>query len=231
MSKRFLLLIAVVIAVIGGVILLKKDNAGAPEGDSGATTNHTFGENTAVTLVEYGDFECPACGNYFPILKQLKDEYGQEFTFQFRHFPLTQIHQNAYAAHRAAEAAGKQGKFWEMHDLLYQNQRAWSANAGMSQSGAISLFESYAQQLELDMDQYKTDFASTDVNSAINADISAGNELRVSSTPTFFLNGERLENPPSTIQGFLDLIREKQGGQPDEDSGENSDQEETTSQE
>jgi len=105
-----------------------------------------------VTLVEYGDFQCPFCKNYYPLVKQVQQAYGDAITFQFRNYPLNQIHPHAYEAARAAQAAAKQGKFFEMHDLLYENQDNW-ANA----SNVSTIFEGYAQQLGLNTDQFKSD--------------------------------------------------------------------------
>lgn len=86
------------------------------------------GADAKVTLLEYGDFQCPACGSFYPLLKQLEAEYGERVRVIFRHFPLTNSHPNAFAGARAAEAAGAQGKFFEMHDLLYERQDAWTKN-------------------------------------------------------------------------------------------------------
>lgn len=205
MNKRFLLTLAAVVLLLGGIFWFTKNKAGAPEPTTGnvQASNHTDGKGAeGVTLVEYGDFECPACGGYYPILKQLKQDYGDKFTFQFRHFPLTQIHPNAMAAHRAAEAAGKQGKFWEMHDLLYENQQTWRGQ----RSNPALIFESFAQQIGLNMDQYKQDVASPETNAVINADIKKGQELDVSSTPTFFLNDKKITDAPRNLEGFKKLI-------------------------
>lgn len=210
MSKRFLLVIVLILAVIGGIIWVSGDKADAPTNGNGSTqvTNHTFGDGgKGVTLIEYGDFECPACGAYYPFVKQLKEELKADIIFQFRNFPLTQ-HQNAFAAHRAAEAADKQGKFWEMHDLLYEGQKSWESRF-YSQSDAIRTFEGYASQLGLNMEQYKTDRDSSEVNNIINADIKAGQAVGAASTPTFVLNGRKIEENPRDYEAFKKLIQDE----------------------
>lgn len=196
MNKRFLIIMAVIIAVFAGLVLFnKKDEASTSE--SGQVTSHVFGEATSgVTLMEYADFQCPACLSYFPIISQLKTEYADRVAFQFRHFPLVSSHQNAMAAHRAAEAASVQGKFWEMHDLLFAQQNSWKDS-----NNAAGIFEGYAQQIGLNVDQYKTDAASSTANANIQADFKTGQDTGVSGTPTFLINGEVIESPRS-IEDF-----------------------------
>ena len=149
-------------------------------------------------MVEYGDFQWPACANYFPLIKQVEEKYADKVSFQFRHFPLIQIHPNAMAASRAAEAAGNQGKFFEMHDMLYENQ----------DSNPTSVFENYASQLGLDMSKYQTDVGSQETNAVINADLKAGQAAGVNSTPTFYLDGKKIESNPQTADEFYKLIDE-----------------------
>ena len=203
MSKRFLIILLALFTVFIGVIVFSKqneENNGSVDTQSGS--NHVEGgENTAVTLVEFGDFQCPACASYFPLLQQVKEEYGDSITFQFRHFPLVNIHPNAMAAHRAAEAAGNQNKFWEMHDLLYQRQQLWKDSQNPAQ-----VFEDYATELGLNIDQFKQDVASQSVLDVINADVKIGQDIGAQSTPTFVLNGQVLESPPQNIEGFKALI-------------------------
>jgi protein-disulfide isomerase len=199
MNKRFLLILAAIIVVVVGFFVLT-----SPDSSSDSNTqpsNHTYGNgSTGVVLIEYGDFQCPACGSFYPIVKSVKETYKDHITFQFRHFPLDQIHPNARAAHRAAEAAGRQGKFWEMHDMLYDNQRSWT-----SSTNAPPIFEGYAQTLGLNMDQYRTDVSSNEVNSVINADVREAQKLNATSTPTFVLDGKIIDNPEG-YEAFTKLI-------------------------
>jgi protein-disulfide isomerase len=204
MSNRFLAIVLIIVAIFVGLLFVGKKDASAPTGNNSATTvqptNHTEGKGTSgVTLTEYGDFQCPACGAYYPIVKQVQQKYGDQITFQFRNFPLS-IHQNARAAHRAAEAADKQGKFWEMHDMLYERQKSWE-----SSSNPAAIFEGYASELGLNIDQFKADVASSAINDIINADVQAGQALKITATPTFAINGKKIDNPRD-IEGFYKLI-------------------------
>ncbi len=132
----------------------------------------------------YGDFQCPACAQIFPVEKQVVTNFNDQIKFTFRHFPLESIHPNARAASRAAEAAGLQGKFFEMHDALYESQNAWS-----SLSNPLDEFVSMAQKIGLDTEKFKTDYATELVNATINADLKEGNSKNVSGTPSYFVNG------------------------------------------
>ena len=206
MSKEFIaVVIVVVVGLFGLFAVTKKDGNGASNNTNAQPTSHTVGEGTAgVTLIEYGDFECPACQQFYPIVKQVKEEFGDKITFQFRHFPLNQIHPHAYQASRAAEAAGKQGKFFEMHDLLYENQQNWK---GLSD--VTDVFEGFAEQIGLNMEQYRTDVISGNIGAAIDADIKEGQGVGANSTPTFVINGQKVEENPRTFEAFKELINSK----------------------
>ncbi len=192
MSKQFWGVIVLIIAMFAGIFMLTGNKSGAPGTGANSTktlTNHVIGKGQAkVTLVEYGDYQCPFCGQYYPIVKQVQTEFNDQIIFQFRNYPLVNAHPNAFAAARAAEAAGMQNKYWEMHDLLYQTQSQWS-----QLSDATSAFEQFAKQIGLDSVKYKTDFASSKVNDLINADTAEGNRLGITGTPTFFLDGKKIE--------------------------------------
>lgn len=195
MSKRFLaILAAIVIGFVGIYIFSSKHNkAGTSSGNTNSVqpTNHVMGAGSAgVTLLEYGDYQCPVCGVYYPVVKQVVGQMSDKIYFQFRNLPLSSLHQNAVAAARAAEAAGKQNKYFEMHDLLYENQQTWS-----SSSSPMTFFEGYANQIGLDISKFKTDYASSEVNSLINADMNAFAQTKQEeATPTFFINGVYISN-------------------------------------
>lgn len=204
MGKRFIIIIAILVAVFGAILWSSKQDAQAPEsgGSQAQVSNHIKGNATAsVKLVEYADFQCPGCAGIYPIVNEVVEKYKDQIAFQYVHFPLVTIHQNAMAAHRAAESAGNQGKFWEMYDLLYQGHASWN-----NSSAAASIFESYAQQLSLNIDQYNSDVASSAVNDVIQADIRQGQTLGVRATPTFYLNDEILEPTPTTVEEFSQVI-------------------------
>lgn len=149
--------------------------------------NYVLGEKDAkVTLVEFGDFQCPACGATYPIVSQLLNEYKGKVKFVFREFPLT-MHKNAKSAAEAAEASGAQGKFFEMYDALYQNQQEWGES-----NKAMEYYEKYAGLIGLDIEKFKSDVSGNKYDSKIQKDISDGTALGVNATPTFFLNGEKI---------------------------------------
>jgi protein-disulfide isomerase len=139
-------------------------------------------EKNSVTIVEFGDFQCPACGVVNPVVNKLLQNYKGKITLIFREFPLP-MHSNSQPAAQAAEAAGAQGKFFEMHDLIYANQKEWSES-----KDPLPFFVSYAQQLHLDVAQFKNDVTSKKYAQKIQKDIDDGFALNVNETPTFFIN-------------------------------------------
>lgn len=202
MSKTFWAVIAIIVIVFGGIIVLNKKDTNTPAANV-QPTNHVKGEGkSGVTLVEYADFQCPFCGQFYPIVTQVYEKYKDQIHFQYRQLPLIQIHQHALAAARATEAASKQGKFWEMYDLIFQNQTTWAES-----NDATVQFEQYAQQLGLNMTQYKTDAASSEVNDIVNADINEFKKTKEPmSTPTFFLDGKKIQ--ATSVEEFSKLIDE-----------------------
>jgi protein-disulfide isomerase len=145
-------------------------------------------EDGAVTLVEFLDFECEVCGAAYPLIEELRAEYEGEVTFVVRYFPIP-AHKNSGNAALAAEAAARQGRFEEMYLMLFETQRQW----GEQQDSKAALFREYAVELGLDLDQYDADIADPATKQRVAADFDEGMALGVSGTPTFFLNGEKLE--------------------------------------
>ncbi len=140
-----------------------------------------------VTLVEFGDYECPACDAAYPMVKQLQKDFQGKLNFVFRNFPLYPIpHKNAMIAAEAAESAGAQGKYWQMHDKLYENQGEWGES-----NDPMSFFLTYAKEINLNIDQFKSDVQANKFQGRINQDIADGNKAGVDSTPTFFINNVR----------------------------------------
>lgn len=212
MNRFWIILTVVIIGLIGLFFAVRQEDTNPDiqvEGDVTKVlkTDHVRGnKNADVVLIEYADFQCPGCAAYYPILKSLEETYSDRVAFVYRHFPLTQIHPNAFAAARAAEAAGKQGKFFEMHDKLFETQSVW----GQATSNQQSLFEGYAEELGLDSKQFSDDYASADVADRINLDVSSGqSELEVNSTPTFILGGKKLSPNPQDKDAFAKLIEEQ----------------------
>lgn len=194
MDRRFVAILAGLVIIFGAIFVISQ-NSSDQASNSGSSksqpTNHVTGENQKnVILTEYGDYQCPVCGAYYQPLKEVVEKYSKDIRFQFRNLPLTSIHPNAFAAARAAEAAGLQGKYWEMHDKLYENQNSWSRS-----NDPVSQFKTYAQEVGLNITQFNSDYASGKVNDAINADLAAFAKTgRQQSTPSFFLNGKPIEN-------------------------------------
>src|SRR2546425_2518317 len=168
----------------------------------GADPPHFRGSGSAaVTLEEFGVFECPPCGNLHPILKTIESEYGSRWRVIFRDFPLSPPHVHAVAAARAAEAAGLQGKFFEMHDLLYENQKTWADAFDVR-----PLFEGYARKIGLDVERFKRDQTNEIVERRITLDGSRGHSLGVKSTPTIFLNGVEIPFAQYSPEGLRPVI-------------------------
>lgn len=155
-----------------------------------------------VIITEYSDFQCPACASYYEVVKMAHKEFGDSVAFVYRHFPLKQIHANAEISALSAEAAGKQGKFWEMHDIIFENQKKWE-----KEKGAKEIFISYAKELGLNVEQFKQDLDSKEVKSKVDSDYKSGIEAKVNHTPTFFLNGKEIENPRS-YEEFKKIIND-----------------------
>ncbi len=195
MTKQFWGILAVIVLLLGGLFVLTNNKKASAPSAATSPTSHIFGSSsTGVKLQEYGDYQCPACGEFYVAVKQVEDKYKDQIQFQFSNLPLTQLHPNAFAAARAAEAAGKQGKYFEMHDALYQNQQAWNTS-----TNAETIFANYASQLGLNVTTFKADYSSAAVNDAINADVSAFKKTgEPMATPTFFLDGKKLDNSTLT---------------------------------
>lgn len=168
----------------------------------GADPPHVVGPaNAPVTLEEFGDFQCPPCGLLHPVLKDMEKEFGSQIRVIFREFPLGQTHQHAIAAARAAEAAGMQGKFWEMHDMLFTNQRNWK-----DAFDTRLTFEDYALKIGLDLQKFRRDVASKEVEQRIALDGRRANAMGVSGTPTVFMNGREVpfeSLPPERLRPLI----------------------------
>ncbi len=159
-----------------------------PAAATGATPPHTHGpEDAPVTLEEFGDFECPPCGMLHPVLQTMEKEFGGRIRIIFREFPLVPAHVHALAAARSAEAAGLQGKFWEMHDLLYDNQKVWH-----EAFDARPIFEDYAKRIGLNLEKFRSDLSSEAVAQRIFLDGKRARALGVTGTPTVFINGREI---------------------------------------
>lgn len=147
-------------------------------------------DSARVNVVEFGDYQCPACGAAYPVTKKVIADYRDKINFVFRNFPLP-MHKNAQIAAEAAEAAGVQGKFWEMHDKLYESQSTWGDS-----DQPMDLFVTYAQQIGIDVNKFKDEVSANKYSTVISQDQSDGNSLGVNATPTFYINGQKFEGVP-----------------------------------
>lgn len=205
--KNAIIWVAVLVIAIVSLMIWGREKTPSIEPPFEVDTLHPLDKfkgspNAKVLIVEYSDFQCPACRAYYPLVRQMVQEFGSEITFVYRNFPLTNIHFNAEFAARAAEAAGKQGKFWEMHDLLFEKQSEWS-NA----SNITELFESYARLLGLDIEKFKTDWVSREIKEYVRIQRRHAIEIGIEGTPSFFINGRQIQNP-SSVDEFRKAIRD-----------------------
>jgi protein-disulfide isomerase len=203
--KRYLpyaIIFAVFLIATGAGVALYRNRDEAPPasgklafGKPGADPPHVRGPTKApVALEEFGDFECMPCSLLFPILKKAEADYGDRLSVTFREYPLAK-HKHALDAARAAEAAGLQGRFWEMHDSLYENRLVW-LNAADTRSALASC----AVKLGLDTERFQKDMDSEEVNNRIAADCERLTSLELDRTPTVFINGDHLTTRPITIE-------------------------------
>jgi protein-disulfide isomerase len=223
-SIPFIIIIAVLVIALGGALFLWK-RSGAPTSNPDSTfatsvtsTTPTSGSSTQlqpqptdtagatrpnvkvsspVVLEEYGDYQCPPCGQLYPELKEIEKEYGNQVQIVFHHFPLMKIHKNALMAAHAAEAARNQNKFWEMHDRLYRNQKEWS-----ELDDPRPVFIDYAKQLGLKIDQFTNDLGSNMIDQRISADIQRGSAVGVTGTPTVFLDSRLVNYQATNLEGL-----------------------------
>lgn len=167
-------------------------------------SDHTEGNSSSsVSLIEYGDFECPACSAYDPVVQQVVAHYGNKIEFAFRNFPLTSIHPDTYEATQAAEAAGLQGQYWQMHDYLYSHQTEWTMLPPGTQ--LKQYLDNAAASLHLNVDQFNADMDSAQVANKIQSDLNSANAMQLDYTPSFFLNQKQIQNP-SSYNAFITLI-------------------------
>ena len=212
----FLIISLVLLAAVGGAWIFIKSsrqaanaNVNTPPTDPGseppgAEPPHVRGNPKApVTVEEFADFQCPACGGYYPELKKIESEFGENLRVIFRERPLVPPHQHALIAAQAAEAAGLQSRFWEMHDKLYENQTKWS-----DASDLVPIFVDYAQQIGLNTDQFMKDLNGEKVATRIFQDGKRSHALGINSTPTFFVNGKEAKDENWKPENLREMIRQ-----------------------
>lgn len=200
MKNPWVIIGIIVVILVGGSVwysgyAAEKNNEGVVTG-----TRHIKGPADAqVTLLEYSDFQCPACNAFQPVIQDVLNDFGDAVAFEYRHFPLSAIHPYAEQAARAAEAAGQQGKFFEYHDKLFAEQATWSKGPNPS-----AYFMRYAEELDLDLEQFGRQMRSTLLRDEVQADAADARAEQLTGTPTFFLNGVRMNI--ETYQDFYQQI-------------------------
>lgn len=208
MKKEHLVMVVgvalAVLLIIGAFIFQSRQQ----EPDDEQTEVAETASDIVVTLEEFGDYQCPTCAQLHSTLKELKIEFGQNLNFVFRNFPVTEVHKNALAASKAAEAARRQNRFWEMHDLLYQKQSAWK-----DKPEPLPDFLQFAKEIGLNVEQFQKDMNDEQVQFRIQADIDEAARRGVDAAPAIFINGRRLRSEAVSADGIrkgieLTLARE-----------------------
>ncbi len=206
MDKRFIVILMVILVGMFGIFKLTNKSSGESTDAAGNKgSSNVYGKaDSKVVVTEFVDFQCEACYAYFPFVKQLKEKYQDQVRFEIKYFPIEGgDHKFARQAARSAEAAARQGKFWEMHDQLFQGQKQWE-----TMQDPQTTFDGYAQSIGLDMAKFKTDRMSSDVNGVINADLAEVKRIGGSGTPTFALNGKKVENPKGTLEDLSKFVED-----------------------
>lgn len=191
MNKIIIISVGIIVASFGALFLTRSSNENTIPVSTASWINVQGLPTAKVQITEYADFQCPACAYMHGFLKDIKQKYPNDVSLTFKNFPLTQIHQNALYGAKAAEAAGKQGKFFEMHDMLFEKQGEWSTG---TPTNAKTKVEGYAQTLGLDIAKLNIDINSKEIADKIKSDLNEGKKAKITGTPTIFINGEKVEN-------------------------------------
>lgn len=222
MTKRsWIIFVGIVVGLLAVLIIASRSNQAlvdvsgvdvfatqTPNEKNGSIGDNVYGNPEGkVVIIEYGDFQCPGCGQAHAIIKPYLEEQKGNVKFIFRNYPIVNAHPNARAAASAAEAAGLQGKYWEMHNKLYDNQSDWSY---LNANSRTDKFVDYAKSLGLDGDKFKADMTSEAINNKVNYDFAMAKKQGVDGTPTFFIDG-KLVDPKITTDSdkFKQFIQEK----------------------
>ena len=208
MLKPLIVIVLAAAVAISAAVYFSSKPAEQPGTDTAGTPKlvnngggHTRGPADAkITLVEFGDYQCPSCGAYHPVVKELLARYPQQVRLEFHHYPLISIHSNAMAAAIAVEAAGEQGRYWEMNDLVFERQPQWSESKNVEQD-----FLAMASRLGLDQNAFMQAMRSPAIQDRILMDVVKAREANVEAVPTFFIDGEQVHAPLS-ISAFVDII-------------------------
>jgi protein-disulfide isomerase len=210
MAKPLIIIVGAILVAGGAGLYMSKQASSSDETASSSSSSAPSGggrfrgpDKAPVTLMEFGDYQCPSCGYYAPIVLEVLRRYPTQVRLEFHHFPLVGIHQWAMPAALAAEAAGDQGKFWEMHDMLYKYQEQWSKS-----QNAEAEFVSYASQLGLNISQFTESMRSPSVQQRVLEDVMRATNANINETPTFFINGQKVVVKPQNADDFSRLIQD-----------------------
>ena len=169
---------------------------------AGAIPGHFKGsESATVVLEEFADYECPTCATVHPKMQEVTSKYGERIKVIFRNYPLTQMHPKAYDAAVAAEAAGLQGKFWQMQDMIFRNQPTWVKSPNHKQ-----VFSGFAKTLGLNVDKFSSDMLGLPAKNRVDADMKRGKALNITSTPSVLINGKLIPFSQTNVEGMSALI-------------------------
>lgn len=206
--KEYIIFGIIISAIIAGFVFLgvkfgKNNGSGIPAlpiSTIGVSDWTKGNKDSKIILIEYSDFQCPACASYHPIINQAIDNSKDKIIFVYRHFPLSQ-HKNAELAAISTEAAGQQEKFWEMHNAIFSNQNEWAES-----NDAKKLFIKYAGDIGLNIEQFKLDIELKELKDKVRNDLRSGISAGVNSTPTFFLNAKKIN--PTSYENFKNIIEQ-----------------------
>lgn len=198
MDRKFLIIIAVLVLGFIGLVVFQRNTEPT---EAVVRSNNVTGKlDSKVTLTEFLDFQCEACYAFYPTIEKVKETYKDRVKFQTKYFPLGGGHQYSRLTASYAEAAARQGKFFEMQEKLFQNQKIWEA--GNTQE----YMDKYALEIGLDMNKVRADVKSAAVNDTINADLQEARDIDATGTPTFLLNNKKISNPGNTYEAFVKLL-------------------------
>lgn len=202
-------LIGTIALIVGVAVMFSKSASKAQTVDQavlvGERRSMSGKADAKVTIVEFSDFQCPACAAIHPLIKQVKAQYPNDVAMVYRHFPLSSIHPYAQVAAQAAEVAGQDGKFWEMHDRLFEQQLVWSSLK--TQDEAVAKFAEYAQEFGIDKQSFMERIESDKVKAAVAEDITVGTRINVDSTPTLYINGQKVTAPQRLAELVADVLK------------------------
>lgn len=199
-GKGWILGVVLVVGILGAAVIFGKDNSSTIANSQGSQ-NYYGNAESPVTVTEFVDFQCEACYAYYPGVKEVKETYKDRVQFRVRNFPIVSGHQFAMQAAKSAEAAAIQGKYWEMHDKIFEGQKIWEQTQNPQ-----SYFDQYAEEIGLNMEQYNSDKISPEVSAVINKDLADVKEIGGNGTPTFAINGEKVENPGPSVEALSKMI-------------------------